>query len=201
MEIAVLLLFSMIVVTVISLRLGESSPNYPFKKRAALFSPAERHFMLMLEKACEGEFRVYCRLKLSDLVALHPGIDPKSARTAFNKASKKQVDFVLCQKDDLTPILAIDLLGAHKDDKANNKDLFICNALESVGIPLARIKFKPDYKLDEIRDCIETKLVPLRKRQGLVVTPKIDKKLKPVTDRPTRPMKSSRRPVTQAAAA
>lgn len=190
MELALILLMIIVVVTAGALLVSTPNSTYAFKSKGQLFTSVERSFLDMLEEAVGREFKVVCRVKLSDLVTVPTHLHKKKANDALSKASAKYLDFVLCQKTDMRPVLAIDLV--HKSGTESykvQKDLFVTNALDTANIPLARIKVKSGYALEDIRECIETKLIPLRRKQQKIEATKM-KLEKP--SRPTRPLRSSR---------
>lgn len=195
MEIAFILLAILVFISVVAIRLNQSDVNVPFAGKSQLFTAAERQFLNLIEYAVNDEFRVLCRVKLSDLVSLKKEIKGASSKQAMLKAGAKQIDFVLCDKSDLTPVMAIDLVyGIGKQGHNTQRDFFVNSALEIASIPHVRIKAKPGYTVEEVKECIEAKLVPLRRKQGKqpysakpiktsVITP---------SKRPTRPLNSSR---------
>lgn len=204
MEIAFLLLAILIVVSVLALRFNQDELDTPFSKKPQLFNTAERQFLNMIEAAVANEFRVICRVRLSDLVSLRKNIKGNTGKSAIVKAGSKQIDYVLCDKNDMTPVMAIDLVygsGAHGHN--TQRDLFVNSALEAASIPHVRIKAKPGYSVDEIKECIEAKLIPLRRRQGKVPYSGVSvrKSVIQTKSRPTRPLNNNRNvPKNQVAA-
>ncbi|MFT5276590.1 MAG: hypothetical protein ACI97K_001103 [Glaciecola sp.] len=195
MEFAIVLIMVLIGVGIVAVRFSVDEVSFPFMSKSQLFSPVEHQFLDMIEKAVGNEFRVMCRVKLTDLLALRRNTNKKIAKSAILRAGSKQLDFVLVSKTDMTPVLALDLV--HSLGKAGHKttrDFFITGALDSAGIPHARIKARHGYKVDDIRACIEAKLVPLRRRQGKLTMPAKEEttSLFTPTTRPTRPVRSSR---------
>lgn len=196
MDIAILLLALIICISVIAIKFNHESIEFPFSVKSQLFTAAERQFLNTIETAVDGEFRVLCRVKLCDLVTLKQNTNKKLAKSALVKAGARHVDFVLCNKDDMTPVLAIDLVyGSGKNGHNTQRDFFVSGALDTAAIPHARIKARGGYTLSEIQECIETKLVPLRRRQGKI--PFSNRNAKPSViqqkKRPTRPLSPSRK--------
>lgn len=190
MELAIILMMILILVAAGALLLAQPNTNYTFKKKGQLFTPVERTFLQLIEQAAGQEFKVVCRVKLSDLVTVPAKSDKKRVADALSKASAKSLDFVLCDKSDMQPVLAIDLV--HKqgaDGYKAQKDLFVSNALDMANIPLARVKVKSGYSVEEIKECIETKLIPLRRRQQKLAETRLNPER---PSRPTRPLRSSR---------
>lgn len=195
MEIAIILMALLICISVIAIKFNNESIEFPFAVKRQLFTAAERQFLQLIENSVNNEFRVICRVKLSDLLSLKKGTDQKIAKSALLRAVGKQVDFVLCDKNDMTPVMAIDLVyGQGKNGHNTQRDFFVSGALETAAIPHMRIKAKNGYTLAEIRESIESKLVPFRRRQGKLPYTGADAKpsiVKP-HNRPTRPLNTNR---------
>jgi len=204
MEIAFILLASLIGISVLAIKFNDSKVDFPFSSKKQLFTAAERQFLSLIEEAVGDEFRVLCRVKLTDLLALRNDADRKRANSALLRASNKQLDFVLCDRKDMTPVMAIDLVyGVGKDGHNTQRDFFVNGALDTASIPHVRIKAKGGYTLVDIRECIEAKLIPLRRRQGKIPFA-VNNQPKPgifnTPKRPTRPLSASRKTATRAAA-
>lgn len=191
MELAIILMMLLIVVAAAAIKLSDSGVAFPFKRRPQLFTPVEHSFLNLIEQAMGREFRIICRVRLSDVLAVRQSTSKKQASAALTRASARQLDFVLCDKQDMTPVLAVDLVHqSGKEGYKAQRDWFVSGALDAAGIPHARIKVKSGYTLEEIRECMETKLIAYRrKQQKLAQVPTHN----PVTPkRPTRPLRSSR---------
>lgn len=203
MEVAIVLMGLLICIAVIAIKFNQDQIEFPFASKSQLFTGAERQFLSLIEQSVKGEFRVICRVRLIDLLSLRKNTQHKIAKSALMRAGSKQVDFVLCNKDDMTPVMAIDLVyGSGKNGHNTQRDFFVNGALETASIPHLRIKAKSGYTLRDIQECIETKLVPLRRRQGKIpfagsqARPSI---IKP-HNRPTRPLSTSRASTQKVAA-
>ena len=110
MEIAIILMMLLLLVSVGAIKLADNGVAYPFRKRQQLFTPVEHSFLNLLEQAVGREFRIVCRVKLNDLVQVRKASNKKQASAALSRATGKQLDFVLCDRSDMTPVLAIDLV-------------------------------------------------------------------------------------------
>ncbi|MBN7821039.1 DUF2726 domain-containing protein [Bowmanella yangjiangensis] len=166
MELTIVLLMMLIVVAIGAIKLTGEKLAFPFKKRSNLFTPVERTFLELLESAVGHQYRVICRVKLSDILSLRQGTDKKTARSALQKAASRQLDFVLCDKTDMSPVVAVDLVhNAGKDGYKSQRDWYVSSSLDAARIPHLRIKVKSGYSAQEIRDCIEAKLAPMRYKE------------------------------------
>lgn len=194
MELAIALMILLIVVAISAIKLSDSGLAFPFKRKISLFSQTERHFIDLIEAAVGSEYRLLCRVKLSDIVALRQNTDKKTAKSALFRASGRQLDFVLCSREDMSPAVAIDLVHLQgKDGYKTQPDYFVNGALDAAHIPHLRIKVKKDYTVNEIRECIETKIAPIKRKQ--IKPPMVHGTLNPdnpLANKPKRPIRSSR---------
>ncbi|MCV2883700.1 DUF2726 domain-containing protein [Aestuariibacter sp. AA17] len=192
MELAIILLMLLIVVAIGAIKLSDGGVAFPFKRKNTLFTQVECTFLDLIEKAVGHQYRIVCRVRLTDVLALRQNTDKKTAKHAFSRASGKHLDFVLCDKQTMSPVVAIDLVhAAGKDGYKAQRDWFISGALDAARIPHLRIKVKSGYTTKDIADCIEAKLAPIKRKtpkpviMGTHNPDNLDK-------RPTRPLRSSR---------
>lgn len=192
MELAIILMMLLVLVAVGAIKLSDTGLAFPFKKKVNLFTQVERNFLDLIEQAVGDQFRVVCRVKLTDILALRQSTDKKTARNALSRASGRQLDFVLCDKQEMKPVIAIDLVHAQgKDGYKTQRDWFVSGALDAARIPHVRIKVKSGYKPKDVRDVIEAKLAPLQKEK-VSDKPLVEGKGPDNKKRPTRPIKANR---------
>ena len=161
MELALVLMMLLIIVAVGAMKLNEPGLAFPFKKKSNLFTPVERSFLNLIEEAVGGRYRILCRVKLTDIVAVRQSTDKKTSKNAFTRAGGRNLDFVLCSKQDMTPVMAIDLVHQNgKDGYKSQRDWFTSGSLDAARIPHVRIKVRSGYQVKDIRDCIEARLAP-----------------------------------------
>jgi len=162
-----------VIVAVMASRLTNNSYPFPFDKKTTIFTAAEKNFHSLLEQAVGENFRVVNRVKLSDLVSIRHGVSDKASQTALNNANSKYLDFVICHKTSMELAGVIDLVDTNGKGYKVKKDWFVGGALEAAAIPHLRIKVKGTYTLDEIRSCINKRLlgnaVPTPKFKGRTV--------------------------------
>lgn len=172
-----LILFAMVslvvIVALLASRLNDNSFPFPFDRKNAIFTPAEKNFQNLVEQAMGTNYRVLNRVKLSDILTVRNGISSKASQSAANNADKKYLDFVLCDKQTMKLLGAIDLVDTQGKGYKLKKDWFVSGALEAAAIPHLRIKVKANYTVEEIRTCINTRLIgtpkPEPKMKGSVI--------------------------------
>jgi len=160
MEIILFALISLIVIVgVLASRLNDNSFPFPFDSKSAVFTPAEKNFQNLVEQAMGHKYRVLNRVKLADVVTIRNGISSRASQTAVTNAEGKYLDFVICDRNSMKLLGAIDLVDTQGKGYKIKKDWFVSGALEAAAIPHLRIKVKANYTLDEIRACINSRLL------------------------------------------
>ena len=193
MELAIVLMMLLIIVAIGAIKLNDQGLSFPFKRKTTLFTQVERSFLELIEQAVGHQYRIVCRVKITDIISLRQNTDKKTGQTAMMRAAGRHLDFVLCNKKDMTPVVAIDLV--HNTGKAGYKsqrDWFISGALDAARIPHLRIKVKSGYTPKDISDCIEAKLAPIKRKTPEPLVKGTLNPDNPNAGKPTRPVRSSR---------
>jgi len=177
MELILFALISLIVIVgVLASRLNDNSFPFPFDSKSSVFTPAEKNFQNLLEQALGHKYRIINRVKLSDIVTIRNGVSNRASQSAATNAEGKYLDFVVCDRSSMKLLGAIDLVDTQGKGYKIKKDWFVSGALEAAAVPHLRIKVKANYTLDEIRACIQARLLGNRKPQ-----PKIKGKVIPAS--------------------
>ena len=122
-----------------------------YEKKTAVFTPAERSFLGVLDQALGVDYRVFGKVSLADLFQVKKGLDKKKRAGAFNRIQSKHVDFVVCKASDLMPILLIELDDkSHQTARATRKDRFLNEITTATDTALLRITAKSNYSQQEI---------------------------------------------------
>jgi hypothetical protein len=160
MEIILFALISLIVIVgVLASRLNDNSFPFPFDSKAAVFTPAEKNFLNLLEQAMGQKYRIINRVKLSDIVTIRQGVSNRASQSAAANAEGKYLDFVICERSTMKLLGVVDLVDTQGRGYKVKKDWFVSGALEAASVPHLRIKVKANYTLDEIRACINSRLL------------------------------------------
>ena len=126
---------------------------FSYKRQPALFSPAERSFLGVLDQVLGSEYRVFGKVRIADLIK--PG-DGGGRQAALNRIVARHVDFVVCDPGDLSVIGVVELDDkSHDQDSRRRRDALVDGAFGSAGIPIVRFPARMGYNLAEIRDCLQ----------------------------------------------
>lgn len=152
--VAVVMLLMALMLKVILLSAGGRAEDYPYE-RAALFSPAERSFLAVLEQAIAGRSRVLGKVRLGDVVNVKSGLTRGDRQSAFNRVQSKHVDFIVCDPATLTVQFVVELDDkSHRQASRRERDGFVDKVLDAAEIPIFRFAVKRSYSLQEIRNTL-----------------------------------------------
>ncbi|MEH8016704.1 DUF2726 domain-containing protein [Rheinheimera muenzenbergensis] len=154
-----LILLLVVVVALVAHRFTESGNPFPLQKKSSLFSPVERSFMQLLEKAVATEYKILNRVKLADVMELKGGISGKTRASTMLKLNAKYLDFVLCDPADFSVVAVLDLVNnSSKEGHKAVPDWFVNGALDAAGVPYLRMKIKAGYTAADIQAAIAARL-------------------------------------------
>lgn len=185
MEFVMLLLVLLVVlVALVASRFIDNSNPFQVAPKAALFSPVERSFLSLLEKAVASDYKIINRVKLADVLDVRDSATEKARRSILLKLNAKYLDFLLCEPETMKAIAVIDLVNAkHREGHKAVPDWFVSGALETAGIPYLRIAIKAGYTVTDLQAALAAKLGK--------PAPKAEPMLKGLVKKgPTRPIRS-----------
>ena len=111
--------------------------KYKYKKRESVLTKAEVSFYNMLHKAVGDSFVIMPQAHLSSF--LNEKEHYQNWRAAFSRINGKSIDFLLCSKETLRPLIAIELDDyTHEFSKRKERDRFVEQVLDSADIWLVR---------------------------------------------------------------
>lgn len=129
-----------------------SKVGFPYVPAKALFSPAERSFLGVLDQAVGSEHRVFGKVRVADLASVKPGLSASARQGALNKVAAKHFDFVVCRASDLTVVCAVELNdSSHSAKPAQARDELLTNVCGAIGLPLFQVPAKRAYSVQELQ--------------------------------------------------
>lgn len=153
-SIVILLVMIVVLVVLVSLLKRQQagpSKELTYEARKDLFSPAERSFLGVLEQAVAGQYCIFGKVRLGDLIQPGSGHSQSRRTGARNRINQKHVDFVLCQPETLAVVGAVELDdSSHRRKARSDRDDFVDRALESAGIQLVRFAARKGYAVAEV---------------------------------------------------
>ncbi|SCX25169.1 Protein of unknown function [Nitrosomonas eutropha] len=129
-----------------------SKVGFPYVPAKALFSPAERSFLGVLDQVVGSEHRIFGKVRVADLAAVKPGLGAAERQGALNRVAAKHFDFVVCRASDLSVICAVELNdSSHSSKYAQARDELLTNVCEAIGLPLFQVTAKRAYSVQELQ--------------------------------------------------
>lgn len=126
--------------------------TFPYQKTEALFSHAERSFFEVLNQAVADNAVIFGKVRMADLVSPRDGLKRGSWQKAFNRIAAEHFDFLLCDKEDLSIICALELDdGSGRSKRRHERDAFLKGVCEAAGVMLIRVPAKSAYIISEVR--------------------------------------------------
>ena len=133
--------------------------DYPYSKKEALFTPAERSFLGVLNQAVGDKAQIFGKVRVADVLTPKKGMSRSDWQRAFNKISAKHFDFILCDKQDLSIICAVELDDlSHQSKIRKERDEFLVGACSASSVPLIQVPAKSSYNISEIRVLLSSHL-------------------------------------------
>jgi hypothetical protein len=127
---------------------SDGRADLPYRVRDDFLSPAERSFYAALVSAIADQAVICPKVNLGDIL-FSPGKQNSWARS--NRISQKHVDFLICSRDVLRPLVALELDdSSHQRESARKRDDFKNAVFQAAGLPLVRFTAKRAYVVDKI---------------------------------------------------
>ena len=105
---------------------------------------------------------VFVMVFLADVLAPKEGLFFFVCLCSFNAIAAKHLDFIVCNANDCTVKLAVELDDAsHQTSKTQKRDELVNKACQSAGLPLLRIKAARTYAIADLQHQIMAALPPM----------------------------------------
>lgn len=113
---------------------------YSYKAKRGIMTPTEQAFFRILSDAVSERYYVFAQVHLSAILE-YAGKDSQSLY-AFRHINQKSVDFVLCDKENLAPIYAIELDDyTHRTNKHRyDRDVEVERIFQEANMSLVRFR-------------------------------------------------------------
>lgn len=117
---------------------------WPYRKKNYFFNRSERKFYYTLGDILGDKYFLFSKVRILDLLYL-----PKYLRNSYhylNKIQSKHIDFIICDKQNIKPLLAIELDGSsHLRKNRIERDKFVNEIFKDAGLPILHIKVCDSY--------------------------------------------------------
>ena len=150
--IIVAVVVAVVIIAVFALVAGKGQPeqaaDFPYDRRKFL-TAAERSLFGVLEQAVHGEYHNFAKVRVADLLSVKKGTEKRQSHQ--NRVTSKHIDFVLCDRTAMSPVLAIELDdSSHEAAERQQRDLFVDSAFAAAALPLLHVKARRSYDVSEV---------------------------------------------------
>ncbi len=126
-------------------------PREGYVKVESIFTQPELKFYKILFD-CFPEYVIFGKVRVADII----NVDSRKAKGKylkyFNKISRKHIDFLICDREKFSPLVAIELDDStHEREERIERDKFLDKVFKMADLPLVRFKVKRNYNAEEIR--------------------------------------------------
>lgn len=129
----------------------------PYRRRERLLVGSERALYDALLVAAADHYRVFAKVRLADLVSLPAQQTHRWAH--WSRIAQKQVDFLLCDRVALAPLLVVEVQGPATAPHGDERDEFVGAALAAAGIPVLRLPSRNVYSPEQIAKSMRERFV------------------------------------------
>jgi len=137
----------------------------PYKKKERLMSPNENKlFTVLTSLPSLNNFQIFPQVPYSAIINVDPELYDLEGH--FYIINSYRSDFVICDKENSTPLVVIELNDAsHFYSHRKARDRFVQSALRTAKIPFVILKTKDLMDKDYIENCIFHELSKNENRQ------------------------------------
>jgi hypothetical protein len=108
----------------------------PYRLREPFLSSTEQALFRLLNKLMGERYLVCPKVSLNDIFYI---VRPNENVHFFNKLFRKHVDFLLCDRQTLTPAFGVELVRSISKGEARESDKFLQDLFANAGIPLVHV--------------------------------------------------------------
>jgi hypothetical protein len=131
--------------------IGESK-NIPsqYKLKNTLMNKSELALYINLEAAFRDSHLVFSKVRIEDFVEVRT--DMHLSRSEIfglrGKIKSRHVDFLICEINNIRPIVAIELDGySHNHPRAIERDKFVDELYSSIGLEVVHVRVGSDFSM------------------------------------------------------
>lgn len=135
--------------------------RFPYVVDEVLFTPNQRVFQSVLERAVGKGYRIYGKVRVADVIGLRPRLDPWARRRAYERLGERRFDFLVCTEQSSAIACAINLAPRSRLRRVPPNDSLnrICAAAK---LPFVRFRESDLYSVIEIEEQVFAAMHALR---------------------------------------
>lgn len=130
---------------------------YKYKRKDFLITKKENEFFNILTEILNNEYYIFPQVHLDAI--LDYKVVGQNWKAAFRHINEKSVDFVICDKAYLKPLLAIELDDkSHEREDRIERDINVERIFMEVDMPILRIQNSVSLNKEEVKNLLLEKL-------------------------------------------
>lgn len=151
--------FLFLIVIALAVFYKAKTSKWPYLKKDSFLTEAERKFYLVLSEIIGNDYLIFSKVRMADLLYL-PKMNNSDYYHYQNKIQSKHVDFLICDKENIKPLLVVEL-----DDSSHlrldriTRDILVDRIFESAQLPILHIKASANYDKDNLSSQIKTTII------------------------------------------
>lgn len=131
-----------------------------YLKKDSLLTEAEKSFYSVLKNIIADNYLLFPQVSLLEILAIPKELSKSRRYSSLNRIQAKHIDFLLCEKESIKPLLAIELDdSSHYRADRMMRDDFLNQAFATAGLPLLHIKTAFHYDQEKLSEQIKQLLV------------------------------------------
>lgn len=135
----------------------KKKPLYKYKRKDFLISRPEHEFFDILVEILGNKYNIFTQVHLPTI--LEHKVIGQNWKGAFSHINGKSVDFVICDKAYIKPLLAIELDDkSHEREDRIERDGVVEQMLKEAGMPLLRFSNNGSFNKEEMSRLVLEKL-------------------------------------------
>jgi len=134
-----------------SSRATKKANSYHYGRRDFLMSKSESDFLKILIETVSNDYCVFPQVHLSAILD-EKKVKGQNWETAFRHINGKSVDYVICDKLYIKPLLAVELDDwSHDAENRRERDAEVERILQEADLPIVRFDKRKGINREEIR--------------------------------------------------
>ena len=149
--VAALIVFAILIFLYITRSTVDQPLTFTYENKLSILSGPERAFLSAIEPFLSTNFRIFCKVRLGDIVDIKQKSGTNVPMETLAKINATTVSFVICNADDHTTAGIVDIESRSLNgEEKQMPDDYIDGALAEAGLPSCRISSKLHYEYDYI---------------------------------------------------
>lgn len=125
--------------------------------RGRFLSANEKEFLAKLDRVVGAQYRIFAQVRLADLVDVEGCEDRQARFEAMKAVFGKSVDFVVCDRSTLNPVLILEVDDrSHNASDRRSRDALVNRVCEEAGLRLVRVRARMAYSETGLMSLLET---------------------------------------------